>query len=147
MNTPYAHITDYCFINAPFVLLRAGLLELFLKNRLQPEIGLEGECLWDTGKDVFRETADILKRHNLSCTLHAPFADLAPGGFDSRIRALSREKLRLAFELIPIFNPRSIVCHLGFEKNNIVTNWTPGWRMPWKPGRNCLLSRNVTRLR
>ncbi|GBE12222.1 xylose isomerase-like TIM barrel [bacterium BMS3Bbin14] len=117
MKTPYAHITDYCFINAPFALLRAGLLELFLKNRLQPEIGLEGECLWDTEKDVFRQTADTLKRHNLSCTLHAPFSDLAPGGFDSRIRALTREKLRLAFELIPVFNPRSIVCHLGFEEN------------------------------
>ncbi len=135
MKPVYSHITDYCFINAPFAQLQAGLLELFLKNRLQPEIGLEGECLWDAEKDAFRKTADILKQHNLSCTLHAPFSDLAPGGFDSRIRALSREKLRLAFELIPVFNPRSIVCHLGFEKNKHNYNldtWLKNALETWK---------------
>ena len=43
----YAHITSRCFINAPFEQLQAGLLDLFLHYRLQPEIGLEGNCLWD----------------------------------------------------------------------------------------------------
>jgi len=113
----YASITDRCFINAPFVQLRKGLLEFFVQYGFQPEIGLEGDCLWNIPREEFRETADILKNNNLPCALHAPFFDLAPGGIDERIRKISREKLRLAFELIPIFQPRSIVCHLGYEDN------------------------------
>lgn len=111
----YAHITNRCFINAPFEQLQAGLLDLFIRYRLQPEIGLEGNCLWDLQEKDFLQTAELLQQHNLSCTLHAPFFDLAPGGSDSRIREVTREKLRRAFNLIPLFTPRSVVCHLGYD--------------------------------
>ena len=42
--------------------------------------------------------------------------DLVPGGSDTRLREVSREKLRRAFDLIPLFKPRSIVCHLGYDQ-------------------------------
>jgi len=113
----YAHIIERCFINAPFEQLDQGMLELFLRHKLRPEIGLEGDCLWTADRKQFQDMAEQLRHSGLDCTLHAPFFDLAPGGLDQRILAISREKLRRAFELISIFQPRSIVCHIGYEEN------------------------------
>lgn len=113
----FTHITSRCFVNAPFSHLRSGLLELFIKNRIQPEIGLEGDILYDTPKKEFDEVATALRKNNLSCTLHAPFLDLAPGAADRNILKASRDKLAKAFALIPIFTPKSVVCHLNYEEN------------------------------
>ena len=111
----YPHLTRSCFINAPFDRLYSELLPLFLENKLQPEIGLEGSFLWAEPDKNFQEIADRLRDNGLACTLHAPFHDLVPGGFDARIVSLSRQKLHRAFSLLPVFKPKSIVCHLGFE--------------------------------
>jgi len=114
----YSTITEKCFINAPIAQLKGGdLLNLFIDNRLHPEIGLEGNSLWELSTDEFKNLAEILQEHALPCTLHAPFSDLSPGGVDQRIVEVTREKLGRAFDLLPIFKPRSIVCHLGFEEN------------------------------
>ncbi len=131
----YSALTAQCFINAPFERLHKDLLALFIKHRMQPEIGLEGNCLWDSKPEDFSRIAQVLKKHGLACTMHAPFHDLVPGGIDKRIVALSREKLHRAFALIPVFKPKSIVCHLGFDSmkygSNVerwletsVTTWT-----------------------
>ncbi|OGR06427.1 MAG: hypothetical protein A2511_02630 [Deltaproteobacteria bacterium RIFOXYD12_FULL_50_9] len=131
----YSHITSRCFVNAPFERLRTGLLELFIKHRLQPEIGLEGDTLYDTTREEFAEIANALKKNNLACTMHAPFLDLVPGASDRNILKASRDKLEKAFQLIPLFAPQSIVCHLGYEelkhsmqkekwlKNSLATWW------------------------
>ncbi|HBI14513.1 MAG TPA: hypothetical protein DDY20_03180 [Desulfobulbaceae bacterium] len=111
----FADITSQCFINAPFEQLRQGLLPLFLAHRLRPEIGLEGDCLWTARRDEFQAVADQLHEHGLACTLHAPFSDLAPGAADRRIREITRDKLRRAFELAGVFQARAIVCHLGYD--------------------------------
>ena len=108
---------ERCFINAPILQLEGELLPFFLSHRLQPEIGLEGDALYTKGKAEFKRIADSLRGEGLSCTLHAPFFDLAPGALDPKIRAVSREKLKLAFELIDIFRPQAIICHLNFESN------------------------------
>jgi len=113
----YRNIISRCFINAPFEQLQSGLLELFLAHRFRPEIGLEGDCLWTAPREEFTDLAAILEKNELPCTLHAPFFDLSPGALDSRILAVSREKLQRAFDLIEIFRPRSIVCHLGYDEN------------------------------
>lgn len=113
----FQHIKSRCFINAPFDLLGTGLLDLFLQHGLQPEIGLEGSCLWNVEEKEFAALAETLGKAGLSCTLHAPFFDLSPGAFDPKIREVSREKLRRAFLLTEIFEPKSIVCHLGYEDN------------------------------
>lgn len=113
----YSNITRRCFINAPFEQLQSGLLELFLTHRLRPEIGLEGDCLWKADPKEFTRLASVLQRYELSCTLHAPFFDLAPGAIDPRILSVTREKLSRAFDLIEIFRPESIVCHLGYDDN------------------------------
>lgn len=108
---------DSCFINAPIAQLQGDLLPLMIKHRLQPEIGLEGDALYTLGDRVFQDLAQTLDHEGLGCTLHAPFFDLSPGALDPRILAVSRDKLKRAFELIPIFKPQAIICHLNYESN------------------------------
>ena len=117
MKKSYEHISSRCFVNAPWYELKNNLLDLFLENKIQPEIGLEGLCLYEENDAEFTKIAKVLQDNNLSCTLHAPFFELAPGALDPEILKASRNKLRKAFRLIPIFQPKSIVCHLNFEEN------------------------------
>ena len=112
----YQHITAHCFVNVPYPRLVKDF-DLIRSHRLQPEIGLEGEWLYTTPQAEFAATAARLHGEGLACTIHAPFFDLLPGALDHRIREASRDKLRRAFALLPLFKPRSIVCHLGFEAN------------------------------
>ncbi len=111
-----AHITGRCQVHLPFGVL-SERLDWVLANRLQPEIGLEGDTLYTTPPAEFMRAAAGLRLAGLGCTLHAPFMDLAPGSQDQHLLRASRHKLRLAFELCEVFKPRSIVCHLGFEVN------------------------------
>jgi len=113
----HSSLVSSLFINAPFDRLRDGLLEMFLDHRLQPEIGLEGQCLYSATRSEFTEIAGAFKKAGLPCTLHAPFFDLAPGASDPVILKATRNKLKKAFQLIEIFEPVSIVCHLGYEDN------------------------------
>ncbi len=114
----FTDITGKCFINAPFEQLHSGdLSALFLENNLQPEVGLEGDCLWDVSTFEFKAVAARFHDKGLSCTVHAPFFDLSPGGFDKRVVAVTREKLGRALEVAELFQARAMVCHLGFEEN------------------------------
>ena len=108
---------EHCFVNAPFLKLKEGLIDLFIEHNLQPEIGLEGDVLYSQSNADFRAIATKLKENGLGCTLHAPFFDLAPGALDKTILAATRTKLKRAFELIEIFEPKAIICHLNFEDN------------------------------
>ncbi|MEJ2688688.1 MAG: sugar phosphate isomerase/epimerase [Deltaproteobacteria bacterium] len=100
-----------CFINAPFTQLQDGLIDLFLRNRLQPEIGLEGGVLTRCREKDFVKIGRLLKKERLGCTLHAPFLSLDPGSNDPDRRRQAWQSLRRAFDLLDIFEPRSIVCH------------------------------------
>ena len=88
-----------------------------LAHRIQPEIGLEGDTLYTATGAEYREVSRELAKAGLRCTLHAPFFDLAPGGLDEKILAASRAKLGKAFDLIEVFRPASVVCHLNYEEN------------------------------
>jgi sugar phosphate isomerase/epimerase len=113
----FAQLTSRLFINAPFEHLQKDLLRVFIDNHLQPEIGLEGSCLYENSIHDFKQVAQAFKREGLACTIHAPFCDLAPGATDSGVLQATRNKLGKAFDLIDIFEPVSIVCHLGYEEN------------------------------
>jgi sugar phosphate isomerase/epimerase len=147
MNTSdLAHIKKRCFINAPWYDLKEKYLDLFLVHDIQPEIGLEGLCLYNEDRSAFERVAAILKKHSLACTLHAPFFDLAPGGLDPYILEKTREKLKVAFALIPVFQPRSIVCHLQFEENKhgyVYKEWFENAFATWRQLVNIAKRHNV----
>lgn len=132
---PFSSLTKRCFVNAPWYDLKANLLEIFLEYGLQPEIGLEGTCLYDEDISEFKKVHGILRSNNLACTLHAPFFDLAPGSLDPHILAKSREKLARAIELIAVFQPQSIVCHLQYEENKhgyVFERWQASAVATWR---------------
>jgi sugar phosphate isomerase/epimerase len=111
---PYAHITNRCFVSIPFRRLQTDL-QLVIDNRIQPEIGLDNDVLYTCSRQEFVEVAHALEEAQLSCTIHAPFSDLAPGATDRYVLQATRDKLQRAFALIPVFQPLSIVCHLNYE--------------------------------
>lgn len=117
LGQAHSGLTSRLFVNAPFDRLQDDLLDLFIENRIQPEIGLEGSCLYNRSEKDFEAVANSLREANLPCTLHAPFGDLSPGASDPKILEATRNKLLRAFDLIEVFQPVSIVCHPGFEEN------------------------------
>jgi len=137
VNTQHhLQIKKRCFINAPWYDLKEKYLDLFLEHSLQPEIGLEGLCLYDEDRKAFEHVAATLQKHSLSCTLHAPFFDLTPGGLDPHLLKATREKLQAAFSLISVFKPRSIVCHLQYEENKhgyVFNQWFESAYATWEP--------------
>jgi sugar phosphate isomerase/epimerase len=112
----FSELKKNCFVTVPFLRLKQDLPAIVAQG-IQPEIGLEGTVLYDEGLEDFCHVADTLHQAGLRCTLHAPFFELSAGSLDPYIRRLSRYKLQKAFDLIDIFRPASVVCHLGYEAN------------------------------
>ncbi len=110
------HLKSKLFVHAPFKKLRDNLAD-YIAQGIQPEIGLEGTVLYEESHESFAAVGKALQEVGLSCTLHAPFFELYPGSLDPKIRQVSRDKLNLAFDLILLLQPKSVVCHLGFEDN------------------------------
>jgi sugar phosphate isomerase/epimerase len=102
-------------VNVPFGFLPAGYLEKFLHRGLNPEIGLDAYSLGHYPPGVFRRVARAFREAGRRISLHGPFQDLAPGGLDDGILAVSRRRLRQAFRYLPVFRPVAVVCHLGYE--------------------------------
>ena len=103
------------FINAPFDILYEKL-DLLCAMKLMPEIYFDANIL-DTYKDAdYRTVADRLEKSGLACTFHAPFEDLRPASFDSKIRKVSMDRLLSACRIAEIFHPLTIVCHPEFMK-------------------------------
>jgi sugar phosphate isomerase/epimerase len=116
----------------PFRLLKEKYLPLVLENRINPEIGINAGVI----KKDFTEMASLIQQEGLSITLHAPFYDLVPGGIDKKILKASRERLKQAFDLIPIFEPLSIVCHTGYDRkryDEVQDKWFETALETWTP--------------
>lgn len=99
----------------PFTMLREGLLDHFTGHGLHPEIGIDAEALERYARQDFAAVADTLHRHGLRTTLHAPFVDLSAGSTDPAIRAVTRRRFDELLELLPLFEPRTVVAHAGYD--------------------------------
>ncbi|MDH3775586.1 MAG: sugar phosphate isomerase/epimerase [Desulfobulbaceae bacterium] len=108
-----AHIIAQCFVNIPFAEFDK-YEHLVSQYSINPEIGLDGDALYTFSRQDFLDRSTFLKDKGLSCTLHAPFHDMLPGARDQYVLQAVRDKLRRCFDLIEIFKPRSVVCHLGY---------------------------------
>jgi sugar phosphate isomerase/epimerase len=123
-------------INAPFDMLWEHYLPLFLAEQLNPEIGLDAASLDRFSRRDFTKVADQLRRAGRQITLHGPFQDLLPGALDSRILAASRARLQDAFDLLEVFQPVSIVCHIGYEARHyqgVEERWLTHSVATWEP--------------
>jgi sugar phosphate isomerase/epimerase len=99
----------------PFTMLRDRLLDHFTCHELNPEIGIDAEAFERYARQDFADMADTLRRQGLSVTLHAPFVDLSAGSTDAAIRAVTRRRFEQLLELVPLFRPRTVVAHAGYD--------------------------------
>jgi sugar phosphate isomerase/epimerase len=106
---PQAHVS------VPFFMLRDQYLPLVLSSQISVEIGLDAAVLDAYPLEDFKKVSDQLSKAGLRCSFHAPFMDLSLGAIDSRIRQVSLERIQQVLELIPLFQPRWIVCHAAYE--------------------------------
>jgi sugar phosphate isomerase/epimerase len=98
----------------PYHLL-TRYLPMILTHKLNLEIYFSQDALQALDKKKCRENAAKLKDAGLKVTFHAPFIDLRPGAIDRRIRQVSLDRIRQAFDLAPVFGPLKIVCHPSFD--------------------------------
>ncbi len=108
-------IRDNVQINIPFTMLYDSYLEHFLKEGLQPEIGFDARALDAFTINEYKEVAERCRNNGLQVTFHAPFVDLSPGSPDPEIRRITRRRFEQVVQLLPLFRPRTVVCHAGFE--------------------------------
>jgi len=90
-------------------------LEFLDSCGLFPEIYLAGELLDTIGE------SDISKmirwrEEGKGLTFHAPFVDLAPGGFDPRVLEVTRLRFSQVMDLAARVGPQQIVFHPGFDE-------------------------------
>lgn len=102
-------------INAPFALLQERYLDIFIEQRWRPEIGLNASVLDNTPASAFASMAERFRDAGLPVTLHGPFVDLSAGTPDPEIEAVTRKRFSQVLDLIPVFRPRTLVCHAGYD--------------------------------
>jgi len=102
-------------VNIPFNIMWDSYIELFIKNGLNPEIGLDAISLKQFSLDDFKSVAHRLHKQNLIITLHGPFIDLSPGSSDPDVVDLTRHRFKQLLKLVPLFKPKTVICHAGYD--------------------------------
>jgi sugar phosphate isomerase/epimerase len=102
-------------VSAPYELLMKNYLDRFIKDAINPEIGLDAAVLDRHSADDFLQTAKILHSRNLSVTFHGPFNDLSPGSPDPMAWNMTKKRYEQVLRLVPIFKPKTLVCHAGYD--------------------------------
>ena len=102
-------------VNIPFKMLYDSYLDRFLEYELNPEIGLDAAALERFTLADFKSIGDILHDNALSVTLHGPFIDLSAGSTDPAVMALTRNRFEQLLNLVPVFKPKAVVCHAGYD--------------------------------
>jgi len=105
----------YVQISTSFTKLWNGEIEHFTRHALNPEIAIDAAALERFSEKDFTRIAETLRRHDLTVTFHAPFVDLSAGSTDPAIRAVTRKRFEQILGLVPIFAPRSVVAHAGYD--------------------------------
>ncbi|KPJ76988.1 MAG: hypothetical protein AMJ54_09455, partial [Deltaproteobacteria bacterium SG8_13] len=54
-------------------------------------------------------------QRGLTITVHGPFFDMCPGSLDPQVRAVTRNRFEQLLELVPLFEPKTVVLHAGYD--------------------------------
>jgi sugar phosphate isomerase/epimerase len=121
------------FINVPYGRVRENLKRI-LSFGIGIEIYLENHLIEELTAPEAKELGIVLQGQGVECTVHAPFMDLSPGGYDREIRRITREKLKKSVEMATLLHARGIVCHPGYDKWRFDRNeklWLDGSVETW----------------
>ncbi|MCX5804440.1 MAG: sugar phosphate isomerase/epimerase [Proteobacteria bacterium] len=103
------------FINVPYKMVEANIKRIVEFN-MGIEIYANNDVVDDLDMEGVRELSKILQDSGIVCTVHAPYMDLSPGGFDKTIKAISRDKIKKSVEMANTLHAKCIVCHPGYDK-------------------------------
>ncbi|MBN1850378.1 MAG: sugar phosphate isomerase/epimerase [Deltaproteobacteria bacterium] len=106
---------NHVHVNIPFTMLHESYLHKFIAARMNPEIGIDAVALDRFSISDFKKIADMIHANGLKITIHAPFMDLAPGSPDDAVRAVAKDRFEQVIRLVPLFKPKSIVGHTGYD--------------------------------
>jgi sugar phosphate isomerase/epimerase len=115
MQEKIRHIIQKVQINIPFTMLVDTHLDAFIKNGLNPEIGLDAAALDRFKRADFSRIARQFHNISKQITLHGPFMDLSAGSPDPAVRRTTRQRFEQLLELVPLFKPKSVICHAGYD--------------------------------
>jgi sugar phosphate isomerase/epimerase len=102
-------------VHTTFTELWNGEIEHFTRHSLNPEIGIDAAALERFSREDFLHVAETLRRQDLTVTFHAPFVDLSAGSTDPAIRAVTHRRFEEILDLVPLFKPRTVVAHAGYD--------------------------------
>jgi len=103
-------------VNVPFSLLHKRYLQGFIKNGLNPEIGLDSQTLDNTEMEANQQVHRTLAQSGLHVTLHGPFIDMSPGSPDDEVWAITRRRFGQVMNIARIFEPKAVVFHTGYDQ-------------------------------
>ncbi|MDZ7700043.1 MAG: sugar phosphate isomerase/epimerase family protein [Deltaproteobacteria bacterium] len=110
-------------VNIPFSMLYESYLDRFIHYGLNPEIGFDADALDRYAVSEIQPVAEKLQHSGLTVTLHGPFMDLSPGSPDPEIRSIARHRFEQLLKIVPIFKPRTVVCHTGYDHRRYWPMW------------------------
>lgn len=102
-------------VNAPYRMVKSGIDKLHALG-IGVEIFFDNNMIEDVDVGEVRNLGHALKERDIPCTVHAPFMDLSPGGFDKKIREISLDRLKRATSLANELGAIGVVCHPGFDR-------------------------------
>ncbi len=111
-----SRIKEKIQISVPFKMLRDRYLDLFIRQGLNPEIGLDASSLDELDPGEAAGISSRLERHGLRVTLHGPFFDLSPGSLDREILKVTWMRLEQTVRAVSIFKAENIVFHAGYDE-------------------------------
>lgn len=103
---------------------------------LQPEVYFSGHTLDRLSAAEAERTGQALGRHHIPVTFHGPFLDLNPGGIDEKVREVTLFRFGQILDLVPCFQPRTIVLHPGYDRwryDGDIDLWLKKSLITWKP--------------
>ena len=103
------------FVHLPFSKLDRYMPDLE-RVKIQPEVYFSGNDLDNLDEEKLDRLAGYLKKENLSCTIHAPFYDLAIGSPDALIRDAVERRYRSLIPVIEKLRPLCMVIHTGYDR-------------------------------
>jgi sugar phosphate isomerase/epimerase len=103
------------FMNAPYGLVKENIQRI-LSLRIGIEVYFNNNALDEAQTKDVKELGKMLGELGIQCTVHAPFMDLSPGGYDRTVRTITKDKLKRSVEFANLLHALSVVCHPGYDR-------------------------------
>lgn len=105
------------FVNLPlsFAANEPRYIDMLIEQGVSPELGMDTYAVQDLDIHWHTKTAARFAEAGLSCGIHLPFFDLAPGSLNDHILNATRTTLLRALEFSQVYEPTHFVGHPDYE--------------------------------